>query len=78
MNIGVKLIKKEQDRSLMVNYFVTNVMFESLPRNNREEYLSAIRKTFEPIMHIFSEPLSDEDYEFLADMPLSLLLGYKR
>lgn len=69
-------IKKEQDRSLMVSYYVTNVMFESLPRENSEEFLCAIRKSFEPIMHLFNEPLSDDDYEFLADMPLSLLMRY--
>ncbi|MCQ2051461.1 MAG: hypothetical protein MJY74_04570 [Bacteroidaceae bacterium] len=67
-------IKKELDRSMMINYFITNAMFESLPKGSREEYISAIRRIFEPVMHIFNEPLTDEDYEFLADMPLSEIL----
>lgn len=74
MDKSEKQIKKELDRSMMINYFITNVMFESLPKVNREEYISAIRRIFEPVMHIFNEPLTDEDYEFLADMPLSEIL----
>ena len=37
-------IKKELDRSMMINYFITNAMFESLPKGSREEYISAITK----------------------------------
>lgn len=74
MDKSEKQIKKELDRSMMINYFITNVMFESLPKVNRKEYISAIRRIFEPVMHIFNEPLTDEDYDFLADMPLSEIL----
>ena len=74
MDKSEKQIKKELDRSMMINYFITNVMFESLPKVNRKEYTSAIRRIFEAVMHIFNEPLTDEDYDFLADMPLSEIL----
>lgn len=74
MDKSEKQIKKELDRSMMINYFITNVMFESLPKVNRKEYTSAIRRLFEPVMHIFNEPLTDEDYDFLAEMPLSEIL----
>lgn len=73
MNTYLQQIRKEQDRCLMVNYFVTNVMYESLDSKDREEYISAIRRLYEPVMHIFSSPLSDDDFEYLADFPLSEL-----
>lgn len=63
-------IKKEQDHQLMVNYYTTNVMFEDLPKE-RDLLLEAIRRQYEAIIDKFNYPLEDEDYEFLADMPLS-------
>lgn len=66
-------IKKEQDHQLMVNYYTAYVMFDDLPKE-RDLLLEAIRHRYEDIMDKFNFPLEDEDYEFLADMPLSEIL----
>ena len=66
-------IKKEQDHQLMVNYYTAYVMFDDLPKE-RDLLLEAIRHRYEAIMVKFNFPLEDEDYEFLADMPLSEIL----
>ena len=66
-------IKKEQDHQLMVNYYTAYVMFDDLPKE-RDLLLEAIRHRYETIIDKFNFPLEDEDYEFLADMPLSEIL----
>lgn len=66
-------IKKEQDHQLMVSYYTAYVMFEDLPKE-RDLLLETIRQRYEAIMDKFNFPLEDEDYEFLADMPLSEIL----
>lgn len=66
-------IKKEQDHQLMVNYYTAYVIFDDLPKE-RDLLLEAIRHRYEAIMDKFNFPMEYEDYEFLADMPLSEIL----
>lgn len=70
---NIDQIKKEQDHQLMVNYYVAFILFDELPKEH-DLLIEAIRHRYETIIDIFNFPLEDEDYEFLADMPLSEIL----
>lgn len=57
----------------MVNYYVAFILFDDLPKE-RDLLLEAIRHRYDAIIDKFNFPLDDEDYDFLADIPISEIL----